>query len=330
MQKYRVAMIAIVIAVLLILAAFLDRARLRDPHVSTYLEKVYPLAKKKKLNLAFFDSLGFYWYDPVVTASFFKGVTTVITPGSHPSFVCLSWMLPCIPKNSMNGVVRNQYPFGQMTPNLAGTPSNHLIEVYHNGWYQEPGLYFYALKGTGTFLNVGKTLIARNKVDALSKMGLSDSKILQTLSYHIVESIYVPTYDYIAEYADKHEMTFNQALSLLMKESREGTDYAADRFNATASGDYVLYLLARKKGYDTVQFTNQANTNGGWAYEIVDVRANNADSLKERWIKERKYLFIADPFNTEKNKPCELPVPFEMVRCMNKNSSEIRQVFFNG
>jgi len=105
-----------------------------------------------------------------------------------------------------------------------------------------------------------------------------------------------------------------------MKESAAGGDYVPDRFNATASTDLALYQLGRKKGYDTIQFTNQANTDGGWGFEIVDLRANNNDSLKQRWLKERKYLFIADPFNPKHRQACEQPVPFKMVRCSQVTS----------
>jgi hypothetical protein len=319
MKKYALALLTFAVALTIAPASFSFNQK--DQHLSAeqlnYLEKVYPLANKDQFNHEFFDSLDFYWYDPLATASFFKKVATDIKPGADPHFVCLSWIAPCKPQGAINGVVRNQYPLSQMTPTLVGTPSNHLVEVYHNGWYQEPGLYFYALKGTGTFLNVGHTLIARNKVDALHQMGLSDSQILKILTYYIVDSQYLPTFDYIAQYADTHHISFDQALTLLMSQSRDGTNYLADRFNATASCDYALYELARKKGYDTVQFTNQANINGDWGYEIVDVRAENDDSLTNRWIKERKYLFVADPFNTNIIQPCQLRVPFKMVRCEN-------------
>jgi hypothetical protein len=316
MKKYLLPLIAVVIAIILVIAALVYRSRPLSAEFKTYLHKVYPLSNKKNLDRRFFNSLHFYWYDPQSTAIFFKHVATKLDNNSTARFVCLSWMVDCVPKGPDNGVVRNRYPKGVSTPDLGGVPSNHLIEVYHNGWYQEPGLYFYALKGTGTFLDVGKTLIARNKVDALHKLGLTDSQTLQVFGYYIDnKGNYLPTFDYISDYADKHDMPFTQALAVLMKRSRDGDGYPSDRFNATASNDYALYKLARSKGYDTVQFTNQANTNGDWGYEIVDLRAKLDDSLKERWIKERKHLFIADPFHPEKRQPCQLAVPFKMVRC---------------
>jgi hypothetical protein len=315
MKKYLLSFIAALAVLILVIAALVYRSRPLSPEFKTYLHQVYPLAKQKNLDRQFFDSLDFYWYDPKSTASFFKRVATILDNRSTARFVCLSWMKTCTPEGPQNGVVRNRYRHGVTTPELQGVPSNHLIEVYHNGWYQEPGLYFYALKGTGTFLNVGKTLIARNKVDALHKMGLSDAECLKVFSYFIINNNYSPTFDYIASYADKEHIPFDKALAIQMKRAREGKNYMSDRFNSTASNDYALYLLAREKGYDTVQFTNQANTNGDWGFEIVDLRASLKDSLKVRWMKERQYLFVADPFNPENREPCELKVPFKMVRC---------------
>jgi hypothetical protein len=152
-------------------------------------------------------------------------------------------------------------------------------------------------------------------VDALQKLGLTDSAILQSDGYFILGGQYLPTFDNIATYADDHGIPFEQALADRMHQSATGSSYAADRFNATASMDYTLYLLAREKGYDTIQLTNQANTNGGWGFEIVDVRSNLSDNLKTRWIKEKQFLFIANPFDLRETKPCELKVPYEMVRC---------------
>lgn len=316
MKKYFLPLIAVVVVVILVIATLIYRYRPLSPELQAYLHQVYPLANTEDLDRPFFNSLDFYWYDPQSTAGFFKNVATSLDNRSTADFVCLSWMMPCIPKGPDNGVVRNRYTQGVSTPDLSGVPSNHLLEVYHNGWYQEPGLYFYALKGTGTFLDVGKTLIARNKVDALHKMGLTDSQILQVLSYYTDgKGNFQLTFDLIADYADKNNISFNQALEILMKQSREGNGYLSDRFNATAANDYALYMLAREKGYDTVQFTNQANTNGDWAFEIVDLRAKLDDSLTQRWVNERKYLFIADPFHPEKRQPCQLSVPFKMVRC---------------
>jgi hypothetical protein len=315
MKKYLLPLIAVVIVLALIITAFFYRSRPLSPQVKTYLQAVYPLADKEKLNRQFFDSLDFYWYDPKATASFFKHIATQIGPHSASPIVQLSWMAPVAPKNSQSAVVRNRYLAGVSSVMLSGVPSHQLIEVYHNGFYQEPGLYFYALKGTGTFLNVGNTLIARNKVDALQKLGLTDSAILQSDGYFILGGQYLPTFDNIATYADDHGIPFEQALADRMHQSATGSSYAADRFNATASMDYTLYLLAREKGYDTIQLTNQANTNGGWGFEIVDVRSNLSDNLKTRWIKEKQFLFIANPFDLRETKPCELKVPYEMVRC---------------
>jgi hypothetical protein len=324
MNKYIIYLLGFVLFCITSPTAFAlsQNVQLLDTPQLTYLEKVYPLADKNKFNQTFFDSLHFYWYDPSATGAFFKNVATEIKLDADPAFICLGWMVGCEPKGPVNGVVRNQYPLAQNTPTLKGASSNQLVEVYHNGWYQEPGLYFYVLKGTGVFLNVGKTLIARNKVDALHKMGLSDVERLRILTYYLDGSTYVPTYDAIAQYADTHDLHFDQALILMMKQAREGTNYLADRFNATASCDFALYLLAREKGYDTVQLTNQGNINGGWGYEIVDVRANISDSLEKRWIKERQYLFLADPFDTKKRERCQLEVPFKMVQCDNYKSLE--------
>lgn len=227
------------------------------------------------------ESTVLYWYNSK-TAPFFKSVASKLQPGDTPEFVCLSWMKPCTAGKSDHAVVRNQYLKGTKTESLPGIPNNGLAEVYHNGWYHEPGLYFYVLAGSGTFLNVGKTLIARNKVDALKKLGLSDRDILRSLP--------ITTFRLIAEDAEEKKQSFYMSLHDILQHMQTGQSYKLDRLNETMSVDFLLYERARKKGYDTVQLTNQPNGNGGWAFEIVDVRSDLADDLKTRWKKQHSFL----------------------------------------
>lgn len=318
MKRFLLPLIAVLIVVIMLIIALTGRKQPLTPQALAYLQKTYPLANKKKFNRRFFENLNFYWYAPGATDAFFDGVSKTVTPKSNPKFVCLAWIMPCVPKGPNNGVIRNQYRDGVSTPSLPGFQNNELVEVYHNQWYQEPGLYFYALKGTGTFLNIGKTLIARNKVDALHKLGMNDSDILKVLSYYFAKPDNGNTFDDIAQYAEDHKISFKKALTTMMDQAAEGKTYAADSFNRTASNDYALYMLAKEKGYDTVQFTNQANENGGWAFEIVDLRAKLSDNLNQRWTKERKFLFVADPFDPKHKAACNYSVPYKILRCTQR------------
>ena len=246
------------------------------------------------------DSQTLYWYNKT-TADFFKDVSTHLQPGDSPKFVCLSWMKPCTPGDKSHAVIRNLYLQGTKTKSLSGIPSNGLAEVYHNGWYQEPGLYFYVAKGAGVFLNVGHTLIARNKIDALKKLGLSDKDILKSLPISVFRQV--------AEGADKQGEKFTEALHDTLSKAQQGHPYEIDRLNDTMSADYLLYETAREKGYDTVQLTNQPNSNGGWAFELVDVRADMNESLKNRWRRQRYFLQSANAT------PCYYPLPLETLSC---------------
>ena len=320
MQKrpYLKSILLGLLILIIALAALVLIPAKRDPKTVAYLQSVYPLAPVAKLNNAFFNSRTLYWYDATATQDLFRDVVTQLAAGTEPEFVCLNWMLTCKPMGPNHAVVRNTYANGEQSSAPKATPDNGLVEVYHNRWYREPGIYYYVLPGSGIFLNVGHTLVALNKLDALRKLGLDDSQILQRAAYSIIKNEYISSFALIKVQADLSKRPFNKALSSAMQSGIDGSSYHFSRMAQSSAPDYPLYLLARKKGYDTVQLTAQPNDNGGWAYELVDVRQPLSLSLKQKWMAAKKYLFIADPFDHTHTAPCKFDVPFKILRCKSK------------
>lgn len=323
MKKFNFKMIGFSGLVLLgVVAVLLLVPEARSPQKIAYLKKTYPLAPADELGDDFFDELNFYWYDPSSTAFAFKQVAKTLSPKQDPNYVCLSYMKSCEPLGPNSAVVKNTYHDGRASNAPEPTPNNQLVEVYHNGWGVEPGSYYYAISGTGVFLNVGRSLVALNKFDALHQLGLSDKAIFSYSAIYTKNGRPAHSFALIKQWADDHNVTFMRALQSIMRSARVGDNYANNRLATTESADFILYQLARQKGYQTVQLRSQPNINGGWAYEILDVRVPLTATLKEKWEKNKAFLFIANPLNLKKRAPCQYDTPFHILRCRSPHPSK--------
>lgn len=282
-----------------------------------YLQRVYPLAPKSQLTTDYYQQLNFYWYPYPLAKEHFISKNNATEPPQYGAFICLSWMYRHCSLEKGSAIVKNLYP--PKEPNQFkyrdGTASNNFVEVYHNGWYVEPGIYYYVVRGSGIYLNVGKTLVAKNKLDALHKLGMSYSDILQISGKFVYDNNYVTTFRLIQEYMQNHHLTFQEALNNVMTTAIAGDDYQFGRIADSADYDYSLYKLGKNAGFDTIQFTVQPNDNGGWGYELIDLRPELSETLIQKYQLNQQRLTKRNPFDLSKGQPCQYKIPFEILTC---------------
>lgn len=282
-----------------------------------YLKRVYPLALSSQLSPDYYEHLDFYWYPYPLSKNRLMANVNAFGPAKYGSWVCLSWMYGNCSLEKGSAIVKNLYPPNNPNqyPYRNGTPSHHFAEIYHNGWYFEPGIFYYVVHGSGVYLNVGKTLIAKNKLDALHQLGMSYSDILQISGNFIANGNYVTTFRFVQEYMEKNKLTFQEALNKIMSSAISGDNYEFGRIADSADYDYSLYKLGKKAGYDTLQFTIQPNDNGGWGYELLDLRPELSESLLQKYTLNQKRLTQRNPFDLSKGRPCQYRIPFEVLKC---------------
>lgn len=269
-----------------------------------YLAIHYPLLPANKRDRISIAHLNFYYHPmPQSIAAELKHFQPS-RPAKKNGLYCLSWMNAC--GNMPQGTIfRNIYP----TEKITTAP---LVEVMHYGWYNEPGIFFYRAKGTGIFLAMGKTLVARNKADALRQLGLSNLQILAISNYYISSPPhprFQHTYVHIKAYAKSHHLNFETALKQVMNHIIENDDYPLNRIADSSNYDFQLYQLCRQNHYSTIELTHSPNPNGGWSDEIMDCRTSFRQPLMARWRGEKKYLKQCDPLNLKHCQPCNAHLP---------------------
>lgn len=170
----------------------------------------------------------------------------------------------------------------------AGFADNTLLPSMHtddtNDEYTVVGYWAYFAEGSGVRYSLGRSLRAKNKLHSLFLLGLNANDIagmIRDTRYMInTGEPYKLTKDLANE---KFEASTLQGRLAELAEANIGCvgkfDYDTDRVNNTADLDGLIAMLARSQGYDSVQFTVQANGNGGWAHEIVWV--NFRDLVKQ-------------------------------------------------
>ena len=269
-----------------------------------YLATLYPLLPANKRDQISTAHLNFYYHPmPESIADELKHFKPT-KPAQKNGLYCLSWMNAC-GNMPLGTIFRNTYPKQK-------TQAAPLIEVMHYGWYNEPGIFFYHATGTGIFLSVGKTLIARNKVDALRQLGLSNLQILAISNYYISSPPhprFQHTYVHIKAYAKSHHLNFETALKQVMNHIIENDDYPLNRIANSSSYDFQLYQLCRQNHYSTIELTHSPNDNGGWGDEILDCRTSFRQPLMARWKQEKTYLKQCDPLNLKHCQPCDAELP---------------------
>lgn len=295
-----------------------------------YLMRIYPLLKPDVATKKLFNSLNFYQspYPNLhqgITFRYFKH-----EPPKLGALTCLDWtnckyhkllshhgvfyliyhISGDVFKNDYDPQHFNNYPLKH------GYPSNSYIEVYHNLWYDEPGHYFYHFKGTGNYLNVGKTLVANNKVGALLKLGLTEQEIFSTApSFQNRLNQPVTLFSFVKQFAESNHISFSDAIKQVIDMAAHGSSYNINRVANSDDYDYTLWLVGQRLGYDTIQMTIQPNGNSGWGYEVLDLRSKENDTGITQWQHLKKYLSIRDPNDLTRSEPCRFHVPFKQLYC---------------
>lgn len=287
-------------------------------NIRQYLCNVYPLAvsdisaaSDKDID-AFFNNLCFYYkLNPQSEAVTPVGNYVAMNIKEMPDVGNL--YSPSI-INPDGFVCRNAYPPDDPLNNnvVKGFASNSDVEICHSNVYNgQLGVYYYLTPGSGVYVNLGNTLVANNKLDALRKLGFSNAQIANSLN--TPGTAYWPAYyggdlppgyekkyfidlvrQYMAQYSCRQEYAENALINAAIDE----TDYLYGRVNDTGwQVDVDNFNLGRAQGYDTIQLTSQANMNNGWAFEIIDLRIVEGASLDVTMSTLSKYYSIRNPFN---------------------------------
>lgn len=244
---------------------------------------------------------------------------------------------------------RNVFPPPPANPNdniwVNGFASKTNIEISHSCVYDgSVGVWYYYAPGSGIYVSLGNSLISRNKLDALRKLGFNNQEIANSLSTH--GTGYWPasyngelpsktqTFEsVVTKYMNQHGVDKTTAENAIIDSAIEGTNYEFGRINDTGwQVDQDLYNNAINTGYDTVQFTTQANMNNGWDFEIMDVRCHEENTLESRMASLKQYYSIRNPFNLAQFEKIEWKWPFyNLYSCSDKyyTMSDIAK-YYNG
>ena len=190
-------------------------------------------------------------------------------------------------------------------------------EITHSqpipGMVQSLGWWWNSVTGSGIFLNVGKSLRVRNKLEAvynlLQKM---DKEFLKTyfstdnifdIIYNLLvncicEDKYTSCKDHcepdyrgvlkesklmiknfgeeIKRFQKEHKIKdLNEAFQKSILASINNTDYNLNRISSKILLDETIFFLGLNSGYDTIQLSMDPNINGYYTFEIIDLRLPN-------------------------------------------------------
>ena len=182
--------------------------------------------------------------------------------------------------------------------NAGGDPDWSWIEGLHSSFSivnTTFGVWFYKAKGSGIFVNLGKTFAALNKLDAIIKLlGLDDFADYIMRPYDGSKNILDPSIaisetglggvggiDYwlnggfhvhldatIAKLYGHGPVTKDH-IKQILGTAAYGLDYNLNRICNTGILDHLIIRLARDRGYHSVQFTVQPNVYTGWTTEVM-------------------------------------------------------------
>ena len=180
--------------------------------------------------------------------------------------------------------------------NIKGDPSYSWVEGLHSSFSivnTTYGVWFYRAKGSGIFVNLGKTYSSINKLDAILKLisidefidyilrentgdiltdqldisqtglgGLNNLDFWLNGGFHTnLETELIHTY--------KTKNISKCQIKEYILTAAYGDDYRIGRLANTGVLDHLIIVLARKQHYHSVQFTVQANVYTGWTTEIM-------------------------------------------------------------
>jgi hypothetical protein len=322
--------------------------------IEKYYYQVYPGAEDKSFSNKFMDTLNFFY--EFVPKEYIGEIYFPSQNDWKPPEIGQIWYPIWFqggPKSKCGSTsARNLYPPNNWLnyENKFGFQDNTLLETLHtvddNPYYTVFGLWTYYTKGSGVWINLGKTVKSVNKIHALYLLGLDVNDIaglimsssfminnspLELTVSDLVKRIYPSIKDLknscIALVREILEFTENGGNKVLEGDELERM-YLIDRVNNSADWDGYITMLARSKGYQTVQFTVQANGNGGWAHEIVYVGVTPLVKARESewhsWSQLKPKIRIADPHDLCYNKECTFtPGKVSRVVCDSQGISDI-------
>jgi hypothetical protein len=215
-----------------------------------------------------------------------------------------------------------------------GVPDNTWIEGLHSSFSITNttfGVWFYHVKGSGIFVNLGKTLRALNKLDAIIKLGYTFEDIADFIfrdkigiliglkdEFGVLNQDPLRTglggienleYWLNGQVADAPDVSKTKLVSML-KEAAYGTDYNLNRINNTGVLDSLFTHLAQSQGYNSVQFTVQSNLYTGWTIEIMILGSDPRGIYTSVNQIPKNQIRVLDPNNlpklttTDKGKAC--------------------------
>jgi hypothetical protein len=195
-----------------------------------------------------------------------------------------------------------------------GYPDDTWIEVFHAGHMNTDffipsemfaGTFYYPAKGSGVFLPLGRSLVARNKVEALKKLGVPNDVIgaaggkafkrwLLREEKKVAKENPTMTPEEVSRLA-----LDNQIKEMASGKNKTRSGLTQCYYGLGDTGDGLLAKAAIQEGYDTIQLIQEAqlgcDINGVLeGFELIDLR-NPKTSAKllrmavpESYFKEQK------------------------------------------
>lgn len=231
-----------------------------------------------------------------------------------------------------------------------GNPDNSWVEGLHSAFStvnKTYGVWFYRSTGSGIFINLGRTFAALNKIEAIAKLwemsgstngykSLADYIIhpndqnvdvrisgpkrtglggIQNLDYWSNGQIHTNLAT-----LKEHPKHRSKSLVDLLKEIVIGTDYEVNRVANTGILDNLIIYLAKKNGFESVQFTVQPNLYTGWTTEIM-ILGKEQDVYTDIHQIPKSQLRVLDPNNLPSGEtsteglPCNFSKNFACLYC---------------
>lgn len=173
-----------------------------------------------------------------------------------------------------------------------GFASNSTVEVVHvdesasrdfDPGFAVFGLWGYIAPGSGLAVDLGKTLVAKNKIHMLHKLGMSQHDIATMIkdSYFMLAPSVLRSVGYIAQLLQPKAPPSDAVVALvqqILHEAETGTiatlkvsgkQLYLDTCANSPDWDALLTILGKQQGFDSLQLTVQRNGKPGYTHEIV-------------------------------------------------------------
>ena len=223
--------------------------------------------------------------------------------------------------------------------NVNGDPSNSWVEVVHAYFANEassPAAWFYRCLGSGIFLNMGNTFIAKNKISALLQLlGLQKAaaSLTNVTTFWRGNGVSTSFPDFFASIAGSlaGKTPIDKAMTLVtyIDNPNKGMDagltwqqlYDMNRIANTGDLDSVIESSifdlekTNNKAIRTVQLTVQPNLYPGWTTEILYLSDTVGTGSGDVRLISKDNLRVMDPTNPSTSTNCTFQYPFRYLYC---------------